>query len=415
MTTKDRPTKLAEAQAQTERLLELLDGLHAAVYRISLPDGRYEYVSAGIERVWGYSRQDFLDKPELIHKAIHPNFLVFFQEKWAELLGGQIPPPYEYKIIDPAGNERWIIQSGQGISDETGSMIAIQGLMRNVSAQKQAQEEQSRLADALEKAVEERAADSRIYALSAVMLGTAKFDGFFQTLNPAWEKTLGYTIDELLVKPFIEFVHPDDIEATNAEAAKLAEGAQTIYFENRYKCKDGSYKWLAWNTVPHMEEELLYFVTRDITEQRQAEAEREHLHQELIEAQQRSIQELSTPVIPIMDRILVMPLVGSIDSMRAKHIMRTLLAGIRAHRAQVVILDITGVPIVDSGVAGHLDKTIQAAQLKGARTIVTGISDAVAEAIVDLGIDWNKLDTLSDLQTGLVVALHSLGIKLTQT
>jgi len=415
MTTKDRPTKLAEAQAQTERLLELLDGLDAAVYRISLPDGRYEYVSAGIERVWGYSRQDFLDKPELIHKAIHPDFLVFFQEKWAELLGGQIPPPYEYKIIDPAGNERWIIQSGQGISDETGSMIAIQGLMRNVSAQKQAQEEQSRLADALEKAVEERAADSRIYALSAVMLGTAKFDGFFQTLNPAWEKTLGYTIDELLVKPFIEFVHPDDIEATNAEAAKLAEGAQTIYFENRYKCKDGSYKWLAWNTVPHMEEELLYFVTRDITEQRQAEAEREHLHQELIEAQQRSIQELSTPVIPIMDRILVMPLVGSIDSMRAKHIMRTLLAGIRAHRAQVVILDITGVPIVDSGVAGHLDKTIQAAQLKGARTIVTGISDAVAEAIVDLGIDWNKLDTLSDLQTGLVVALHSLGIKLTQT
>ena len=414
MTTKDRPTKLAEAQAQIERLLELLDGLDAAVYRISLPDGRYEYVSAGIERVWGYSRQDFLDNPALIQKAIHPDFQVSFQEKWAELLDGQILPPYEYKIIDPAGNERWIMQSSQGISDEAGNIVAIQGLMRNISAQKQAQEEQSRLADALEKAVTERSADSRIYALSAVMLGTARFDGFFQTLNPAWTKTLGYTIDELMVKPFIEFVHPDDVEATNTEAAKLAKGAQTIYFENRYRCKDGSYKWLAWNTVPHVEEGLLYFVTRDITEEKQAEAERERLHQELVETQQQSIQELSTPVIPVMDRILVMPLVGSIDSMRARYIMRELLAGVREHRAEVVILDITGVAIMDSGVANHLNKTIRAARLKGARVIVTGISDAVAETIVDLGIDWSTLHTLADLRTGLVTALDSLGIKLTR-
>lgn len=79
-----------------------------------------------------------------------------------------------------------------------------------------------------------------------------------------------------------------------------------------------------------------------------------------------------------------------------------------------MILDITGVPIVDSGVANHLNKTIQAARLKGARTIVTGISDAVAEAIVDLGIDWSEITTLSDLQTGLVVVLNSLGVKLSK-
>ncbi len=94
--------------------------------------------------------------------------------------------------------------------------------------------------------------------------------------------------------------------------------------------------------------------------------------------------------------------------------MRALLEGISEHRAQVVILDITGVPLVDSGVAGHLNKTIQAARLKGARVIVTGISDAVAETIVDLGIDWSKIETLRDLQTGLGVALDSLGIKLSR-
>jgi DNA-binding LacI/PurR family transcriptional regulator/anti-anti-sigma regulatory factor len=150
------------------------------------------------------------------------------------------------------------------------------------------------------------------------------------------------------------------------------------------------------------------------TELKRETAERERLQQEVIEAQRRAIQELATPIIPIMDRIIVMPLIGSIDTIRARDITRSLLAGIREHRAKVVILDITGVPIVDSGVADHLNKTVQAARLKGARTIVTGISDAVAETIVDLGIDWSSIETLFDLQTGLVAALDSLGIKLSR-
>jgi rsbT co-antagonist protein RsbR len=141
-------------------------------------------------------------------------------------------------------------------------------------------------------------------------------------------------------------------------------------------------------------------------------AERERLQEEIIETQRQTLRELSTPIIPIMDRIIVMPLVGNIDSMRARDITRSLLAGIREHRGRVVILDITGVPIVDSGVADHLNRTIQAARLKGARTIITGISDAVAETIVDLGIDWSGVETLSDLQSGLFAALQSLGVKL---
>jgi len=138
-------------------------------------------------------------------------------------------------------------------------------------------------------------------------------------------------------------------------------------------------------------------------------AERERLQQEIIEAQKLAIQELSTPVIPIMERIIIMPLVGSIDTMRARDITRTLLAGIRQHQAKVVILDITGVPTVDSGVANHLNKTIQAARLKGAHTIITGISEAVAETIVDLGIDWSGIETVSDLQAGLRTALAKMG------
>jgi rsbT co-antagonist protein RsbR len=149
-----------------------------------------------------------------------------------------------------------------------------------------------------------------------------------------------------------------------------------------------------------------------IGERQQAEGERSRLQQELVQAQQQLIAELSTPIIPLLEGIVVLPLIGSIDTMRARDITRSLLAGIRQHQAKIVIVDITGVPMVDSGVANHLHKTIQAAQLKGAQTIVTGISEAVAETVVDLGIDWSHIETLANLQTGMVAALNRLGLTL---
>jgi sigma-B regulation protein RsbU (phosphoserine phosphatase) len=156
--------------------------------------------------------------------------------------------------------------------------------------------------------------------------------------------------------------------------------------------------------------EQAYAEVEQQVQERTAELERQQeesarLQQEVIDAQQRAIQELSTPIIPVLEGVLVMPLIGSVDTMRAKDVTRRLLTGIREHRANVVILDVTGVPVVDSGVAAYLNKTIQAARLKGARTIVTGVSDAVAETIVDLGIDWSSIETVADLQTGLRVVV----------
>lgn len=111
----------------------------------------------------------------------------------------------------------------------------------------------------------------RFFVLSHDMLCIANFKGYFKRLNPAWEEILGYKVDELLSKPFIDFVHPEDRDKTLTEAGKLAEGKDSISFENRYRCKDGSYRWLLWNCRSLVNEQLIFASARDMTKHRQAE------------------------------------------------------------------------------------------------------------------------------------------------
>lgn len=113
----------------------------------------------------------------------------------------------------------------------------------------------------------------RLFELSIDMMCIAGFDGCFKRLNPAWERTLGWSNQELLSQPYLDFVHPDDVPLTLAEAGKIAHGAQSIFFENRYRCKDGSYKWLSWHTTPSAAQQLIYGAARDITDRKRVAEE----------------------------------------------------------------------------------------------------------------------------------------------
>jgi len=111
----------------------------------------------------------------------------------------------------------------------------------------------------------------RFFILSLDLLCIAGTDGYFKQLNPAFSRTLGYTTDELLARPFLDFVHPDDRAATLAEMEKLSRGAPTLHFENRYRCRDGAWKWLSWKVHPFPDEGLLYATARDVTEGKRIE------------------------------------------------------------------------------------------------------------------------------------------------
>lgn len=124
-------------------------------------------------------------------------------------------------------------------------------------------------------------AEDRFFAVSIDMLCVLDFSGYFKRLSAAWERTLGFTREELQSKRFIEFVHPDDRERTLNQNGDVRTGGQARSFENRYMCKDGSYRWLRWNAAPDPEQRVIYAVARDVTERREAEEEREKLLRQL--------------------------------------------------------------------------------------------------------------------------------------
>ena len=127
--------------------------------------------------------------------------------------------------------------------------------------------------------------------------------------------------------------------------------------------------------------------------------------------QQEAIRELSTPVLRLRERLLVLPIIGILDTSRAQKLTEDLLASIRESRARVVILDVTGVPAVDSAVANHLLQAVEASRLMGAKVIVTGLSSNVAQALVTLGVDLTKMNAVGDLQGGIEVADRIMGYR----
>lgn len=385
----------------------------------------------------------------------------------------------------------------------------------------------------------------RFFALSIDMLCIIGFDGTFKLLNPAFERTLGFTSEEVLTRPLTSFIHPDDQEAVLSHLDQAHMGKNVPTLQSRYRCSDNTYKWIecqlaGWpeqgvvfatarditerkrieveherltdalqcqanelrifktlvenmpdgvgvvnndgiavyanpalfrihdygdtkigmdmsrffpptlgERVPEVFREIFHQLSnnermwqgeingkrkdgsvfsvlatnfliqddtgqpqatvgiiRDITEQKRTELERVQLQQAIIETQRTAIRELSTPLLPITSSVVAMPLVGSIDSIRAQEIVAALLQGVNTYAANVVIIDITGIKVIDSQIAIALLQAAQAVKLLGARVVLTGIGPGMAQTLVHLGADLSSVVTRSNLQSGIAYAMN---------
>jgi rsbT co-antagonist protein RsbR len=218
-------------------------------------------------------------------------------------------------------------------------------------------------------------------------------------------------------------IFPDIPDQWKAIHQRSLAGSIEGQNEDPWERADGGMDWLSWKTYPWHDSSgaiggIIFFtevVTKYVQDQqtmRESEVQLREIntHQEQL---LNMIREISSPVIPVHDEVLVLPLVGTIDSARSSRIMETLLTGVQEHAAEVVIIDITGVPIVDTAVANHLIQATRAATLLGAHCVLVGVSAEVAQTLVQLGVNLSTLVTCSNLQAGITYALARQGRAIT--
>ncbi|KYF51088.1 anti-anti-sigma factor, partial [Sorangium cellulosum] len=377
-----------------EKLFEVASGLLATADA----RGHFHDLNPAWERTLGWSLDELRAKPYI--EFVHPGDREATLAETNALFNGRATSRFDNRYLCKDGSYRWLGWAARVDMDEPVEARLIYATALDVTSDREQAARFEQVAQ-LAKVYE------RLFQVSVGLLVTLDAEGYFRHANPAWERTLGWSPEDMTSRPFIEFVHPDDREATLAEATALFQGRTTIRFDNRYACKDGSYKWLAWTAHLDASEEpekrLVYGTAHDVTSYRELLGEFERTLARLRD----SMQAMSTPLIPITDRIVVMPLVGQMDTERVSQVMAVALDGVQSTQAQMVILDVTGLKEIDTRVASALVDTARALQLLGARTILTGIRPAVAQTLVGLGLDLAGLITKSTLQSAISFALQS--------
>ncbi|MEG4282737.1 PAS domain S-box protein [Microcoleus sp. A006_D1] len=252
---------LEQSEARFQKLVANLPGI-IYQFRISATGKRsFPYVSSGSRELYELEAEAIEQNPELIFNDIHADDRLDFEASIEVSAATLEPWQQQWRHIVPSGKVKWLQGASrpERLNDQSKSGsegdILWDGLVMDITELKQAQTERD-----------------RFFTISLDLLCIVGFDGYFKRLNPAWSTALGYSSAELFAKPMLEFVHPDDREATAAEGAKLIAGISSICFENRYICKDGSYKCLLWTASPFSEEGLIYSVGHDITSRKQAES-----------------------------------------------------------------------------------------------------------------------------------------------
>jgi PAS domain S-box-containing protein len=409
--------RIAELEQQNEQLQQEITRLHEELWLkekaiasasngISLadatqPDNPLIYVNPAFEQITGYSAEEV-------------------QGKNCRFLQGEDTDPAMLEEIRAAvrearpchvvllnyrkdGTPFWNGFSISPISNEEGELTHFVGIQTDITDQKQAElallEGEKRLSGIISS------------AMDAII--TVDAEQHIVLFNEAAERIFGYQADAMIgqsleklipahhrpkhqsyIQTFADTNTPTRFMADHRMVAAIRATGEQFPIE------------VSISQVDTGGQKLFTAIVRDVTERVQAEEERNRLQESIIQMQHALVQELSTPLIPITDHVVIMPLVGSVDSLRAQSVMQTLLDGVENNHARVAILDITGVPVVDTQVANTLIQAAQAVKLLGAEVLLTGIGPEIAQTLVGLGIDLSGITTHGSLQAGIQFAVR---------
>ncbi|MCT7968280.1 PAS domain S-box protein [Laspinema sp. D1] len=246
----------------------IFDEVQEGILFINVRGDRLDYLNRAAAQLFGGTVAGFENQAELWTEGIEPQWRSQVIQALAQVWETETVE-VNYSIVGIDGQLRDLHSKFWAIADDEGTPVRIEGTLN-----------ERRQPEKLETAI------AQWFNLSLDLLCIAGTDGYFKQLNPMWETTLGYTTEELLSISFLELVHPDDVASTLAEVEKLSKSKNSIYFENRYRCRDGSYKWMGW-TSSTVQGDVIYAVARDISAHKQMEAERERLLASVQESETR--------------------------------------------------------------------------------------------------------------------------------
>jgi PAS domain S-box-containing protein len=270
-------------------------------YRRFLPEGKLPSRLPDTDRRWLSWDEHGL----LLSRDAYPG---------ARALRGEATAGTEF-LYRTADGDKWVRVSGVPLSGDGGKLAAAIIVLVDITEEKRAQEDLERLNETLEAQVAERTADrDRMWRLSTDLMLVARFDATITAVNPAWTTLLGWREADLIGRPFIDLVHPEDRETTLSETGRLADGLTTLRFENRYQHKDGSYRCLSWTAVP--DESFIHAVARDVDAEKKAQSELELAQEQLRQAQKmEAVGQLTGGIAHDFNNLLT-GVIGSLDMMQ---------------------------------------------------------------------------------------------------
>jgi len=353
----------------------------------------YTYVSPNVRDFFGYEPEEMLGKTPFDFMPPHE------AERVGALFGPIAAAQQPFKALKNVnlrkdGSTLVLETSGLPIVDQQGNFRGYRGIDRDITTRSQMEDDLRVFKTLVENA--------------PLGICVTTLDGTITYHNPAYLSMHGYeTMIGLRNFDLVAEENHQDI----AEIGRIIheQGAWVGTMQGRRN--DGSLFPIQISLFIIRQEEdntphSVIAMVRDMTEQQRAEQERMHLQQQVIEAQRADLRELSSPLIPLSDRVVMLPLIGSIDSTRAEQIMETLLEGVAQRSASTALIDITGVSVVDTQVADALIRTAQAVKLLGAEVILTGIGPVMAQTLIHLGANLSSIVTLGTLQNGIAYALN---------